>query len=86
MFGFSAAKLAVTVIAIILAWRALRLIQQLVAKREARALAETERRRTESRAHREADPQVDDLWRCPVCEAYAARGAGACDRVDCPKR
>lgn len=86
MFGFSVAKLAVTVVAVILAWRALRLIQDLVARREARQVAETERKRTESRDHRKADPQVADLWRCPVCEAYSARDAGACDRADCPKR
>jgi uncharacterized protein len=29
---------------------------------------------------------VEDMVRCAVCGAYQARGAGPCERTDCPAR
>lgn len=90
MLGFSLQKILVLVAVVGAVWYGFKLISRLQEARdlEVRGQANGARRPGKGRPAKGSggsDAQPEDLIQCPVCATYvAARGAGRCDRSDCP--
>ncbi len=90
MFGFSLQKILVLAAVVGAVWYGFKLITRLQEARDlkVRAQGDGAGRAGAGRPAKgsgEAAFQHEDLVQCPVCATYvAARGAGSCDRLDCP--
>jgi len=77
MLGFSLPKLLVLVLIVLAVWYGFKWIGRL----------DKERRRSVRDGGAAGEPKkaVEDMVKCPVCDAYVpALGATKCDRADCP--
>ena len=90
MLGFSLQTILVLAAVVGAVWYGFKLISRLQKARdlEVRRQADGARRAAPGRPAEgsgAAKREPEDLVECPVCTTYvAARGAGRCDRPDCP--
>jgi uncharacterized protein len=78
MLGISFAKILLLVLVVAGVWFGFKYLSR----------ADTRpKERVRSKPGDGGDPAaVEDMVRCAVCGAYQARGAGPCQRQDCPAR
>jgi len=82
----SLSKLLVLGAILLAVWFGFRLLGQLdrMRKEEAR-LSRGEGGQNRARPGRARSAEIQDMTKCPVCEAYvSAAGATSCGRADCP--
>ena len=91
MFGFSLQKLLLLAALVGAVWYGFKLVSRLQEARQLDQSAKVKRRPAKGRPAEgrggkpEAKEGVEEMVRCPVCDAFvAARAQSSCGRSDCP--